>query len=240
MATLRVKNRDFQRATGEWLQKARQGNTVLIVSPEGPPLTLKAREAPALKKSTRIGRSTSRGFQPRNSRARAPIRWMRCAGPRGDELPRRKLCHRPALQYPRADGGGGTFRAQRSSPFILSELAELECRRAFVSKTGKPDSEQWLRMQSLVESGAWKREPLEWKTVSGRAAQIVDRSGARLGAGTLDTLHVAQAMQSGCTHFLSFDSNSNARVLAAVCRLKVFPELAAGEKQRVAEMIGSR
>ena len=40
MALLRVKNRDFQRATGEWLQKARQGNTVLIVSPEGPPLML--------------------------------------------------------------------------------------------------------------------------------------------------------------------------------------------------------
>ena len=34
--------RDFQRATGGWLQKARQGNTVLILSPEGPPLTLKA------------------------------------------------------------------------------------------------------------------------------------------------------------------------------------------------------
>ena len=42
MALLRVKNRDFQRATGEWLQKARQGNTVVIVSAEGPPLTLKA------------------------------------------------------------------------------------------------------------------------------------------------------------------------------------------------------
>jgi len=41
MATLRVKNRDFQRATGLWLQKARSGDTVLIVSPEGPPLTLR-------------------------------------------------------------------------------------------------------------------------------------------------------------------------------------------------------
>lgn len=42
MATLKVKNRDFQRATGLWLQKARQGNTVIIVSPEGSPLTLTA------------------------------------------------------------------------------------------------------------------------------------------------------------------------------------------------------
>jgi hypothetical protein len=42
MAVLKVKNRDFQRATGEWLQKARQGEVVVIISPEGPPLTLRA------------------------------------------------------------------------------------------------------------------------------------------------------------------------------------------------------
>jgi hypothetical protein len=42
MATLTVKNRDFQRATGLWLQKARRGDTVVIVSPQGPPLTLKS------------------------------------------------------------------------------------------------------------------------------------------------------------------------------------------------------
>lgn len=42
MATLKVKNRDFQRAPAEWLRKARHGETVVIVSPEGPPLTLRA------------------------------------------------------------------------------------------------------------------------------------------------------------------------------------------------------
>jgi hypothetical protein len=42
MAVLKVKNRNFQRATGEWLQKARQGEVVVIISPEGPPLTLRA------------------------------------------------------------------------------------------------------------------------------------------------------------------------------------------------------
>src|SRR5712692_9714384 len=43
MAVLQVKNRDFQRAPADWLHKARQGNTVVIVSPEGPALTLTAR-----------------------------------------------------------------------------------------------------------------------------------------------------------------------------------------------------
>jgi hypothetical protein len=42
MATLRVKNREFQRATGAWLEKARKGDTIVIVGSEGPPLTLRA------------------------------------------------------------------------------------------------------------------------------------------------------------------------------------------------------
>lgn len=40
MAVLQVKNRDFQRSPADWLHKARQGDTVVIVSPEGPALTL--------------------------------------------------------------------------------------------------------------------------------------------------------------------------------------------------------
>ena len=40
MAHFRVKNRDFQRAPAEWMQRARQGDTVVIVSSQGPPLTL--------------------------------------------------------------------------------------------------------------------------------------------------------------------------------------------------------
>jgi hypothetical protein len=42
MPVLEVRNREFQRAIGEWLEKARQGNTVVIRSPQGPPLTLQA------------------------------------------------------------------------------------------------------------------------------------------------------------------------------------------------------
>jgi antitoxin (DNA-binding transcriptional repressor) of toxin-antitoxin stability system len=42
MAVLRVKNREFQRKPSEWLQRAREGKTVVIISPEGPDLTLHA------------------------------------------------------------------------------------------------------------------------------------------------------------------------------------------------------
>jgi len=40
MAILQVKNRDFQRSPADWLHRAKQGDTVVIVSSEGPPLTL--------------------------------------------------------------------------------------------------------------------------------------------------------------------------------------------------------
>lgn len=63
--------------------------------------------------------------------------------------------------------------------------------------------------------------------------ELIERFGARLNAGTLDTLHVALAQLSGCTWFLSFDTNSNARVLAASARPKVFPSLLPAEKAKV-------
>ena len=40
MAILQVKNRDFQRSPSDWMHRARRGDTIVIVSSEGPPLTL--------------------------------------------------------------------------------------------------------------------------------------------------------------------------------------------------------
>jgi predicted nucleic acid-binding protein len=126
------------------------------------------------------------------------------------------------------------FVRKNSLPFVLSELAELECRRAFIMRTSATRSENWSRLQSLVLSGAWRRVPLDWRTVLERSHELVDRFGPKLKAGTLDTLHVGHALVTGCTRFLSFDSNSLARVLAASCRLKVFPDLTPHEKGRMA------
>ena len=66
---------------------------------------------------------------------------------------------------------------------------------------------------------------MDWKSVTEACVRLIDRFWIKLKAGTLDTLHVAYALHSGCARFLSFDSDSNARVLAASCRLKVYPEL---------------
>ena len=125
------------------------------------------------------------------------------------------------------------FVRKNSAPYIFSELAELECRRAFILRTGKPNSENWTRLLSLAAGGAWQRETMDWKAVLEKSKQLIDRFGMKVKAGTLDTLHVAHALHAGCTRFLSFDNDSNARVLAVSCRLKVYPELTAQEKGRV-------
>ena len=125
------------------------------------------------------------------------------------------------------------FVRKNSTPFIFSELAELECRRAFVLRTGRSNSDNWTRLLSLMTDGVWQREPLDWKPVLSKSTQLIDRFGTKLKAGTLDTLHIAVALNSGCTRFLSFDNDSNARVLAVSCRLKVYPDLTSQEKGRV-------
>ena len=125
------------------------------------------------------------------------------------------------------------FVRRNSAPFVFSELAELECRRAFILRAGNPASENWTRLQAMLAAGTWRREPIDWNAVAERSRQLIDRFGTRLRSGTLDTLHVAHAVHSRCTRFLSFDTNSNARVLAASCRLKVYPDLTAPEKGRI-------
>ena len=125
------------------------------------------------------------------------------------------------------------FVRRNSAPFLFSDLAELACRRAFLLRAGKVPSDNWNRLQAMIEAGIWRREPIEWMSLKAKATELIDRLGPTLKAGTLDTLHVAQALLSGCTRFLSFDNDSNARVLAASCRLKVFPELTAAERGRL-------
>ncbi len=124
------------------------------------------------------------------------------------------------------------FIRKNSAPFLFSALAELECRRAFILRSGTPNSENWKRLLAFVDDGTWRQDIFEWKAVAELGERLIDRFENKLKAGILDTLHVAHAVHSGCTRFLSFDNDSNARVLAANCRLKVYPELTAYEKGR--------
>ena len=116
-------------------------------------------------------------------------------------------------------------------PFLISSLAELEARRALIRRTGHSRSEPWQVFADKLNTGAWLRYPVAWDPAAHRTIELIERFGATLNAGTLDSMHVALAQLSGCTWFLSFDTNSNARVLAAAARLKVYPPLSPSEKR---------
>lgn len=122
------------------------------------------------------------------------------------------------------------FVRKSSLPYLVSGLAELEARRAFLRRTGHSRSEPWQVFAEKLETGAWLRYPVAWDPAAQRTITLIERFGAQLNAGTLDTMHVALALLSGCTWFLSFDTNSNARTLAASAKLKVFPNLSSTEK----------
>src|SRR5437762_2876816 len=95
------------------------------------------------------------------------------------------------------------FIRKNSAPFLFSELAELECRRAFIMRSGKLKSENWKRLLAFVDDGTWRQDPMDWKPIATTCQQLIDRFGNQVKAGTLDTLHVAHALHSGCTRFLS-------------------------------------
>jgi len=60
------------------------------------------------------------------------------------------------------------FVRKASLPFLVSSLAELECRRAFISRAGHGKSENWLRFQDKLDAGAWIRFPMQWDRSGGK------------------------------------------------------------------------
>ncbi len=120
-----------------------------------------------------------------------------------------------------------------STPLVVGELAELECRIVFTRVEKQRDGEAWRGLKARIDRGEWRGEPVDWNRVSARTRDLTDRFSHRLALGSSDTLHIAAALEAGCARFLSFDAASNARVLAASARLAVWPELSPEEKSRV-------
>lgn len=125
------------------------------------------------------------------------------------------------------------FLRRATRPVVLGELTELECRNVFARLEQRAGGEAWQALADRLDRGYWRREPARWPALMGRGLALLDRYAHRLSVGTLDVLHLAAALEAGCTGFLSFDSQSNARVLAASLRLRVWPELTPAEKGRV-------
>lgn len=137
------------------------------------------------------------------------------------------------LHVPEFSPVADRYLRRLGQPVVLGELAELEARGVFIRREGRSDGEGWQRLQSRLDRGEWRREPVAWERLAVKTRELQDKFSARLHVGSFDLLHVAAALSAGCSGFLSFDTNSNARVLAASARLKVWPELSPEEKARV-------
>lgn len=96
-----------------------------------------------------------------------------------------------------------------------------------------PNSKEWQRFQSHLGTKLLDA-PAPWAAVIKETESIIRQYSHKGKLGTADMIFVASAIEGGAKHFLSFDTNSNLRALAAVLKLKVFPDLTAEDKRRMA------
>lgn len=105
------------------------------------------------------------------------------------------------------------------TPFHELEFAHAVAQSAFRGRFTKDIAEEILRdFAGDRESGVWL--PAEFPAAAFQAGVLLaNLHGRRLGSRTLDTLHVAAAIQLGAKEFWTFDDRQSK--LAAAVGLKV-------------------
>jgi len=101
-----------------------------------------------------------------------------------------------------------------------TEIVNAICRAAFL---GQLDAEALLQtiadFNSDLVSGHLRQVDILWRAALNRAAELSQLHTPKMGARSLDVLHVACAMELGLQRFLTFDSRQ--RQLAAAVGLKL-------------------
>jgi hypothetical protein len=87
-----------------------------------------------------------------------------------------------------------------------------------------------LRAKRFVDCG------YTFEELAHSATDLFRKFAPRCNVGTLDLLHIHAATRFGCRWFLSFDSASGCRAVAAAVGLKVFPELDHRERALLANL----
>lgn len=77
-----------------------------------------------------------------------------------------------------------------------------------------------------------------FEDLASSSGDLFRRFAPRCNIGTLDIVHLQAAKSFGCRWFLSFDSASGCRALAAVLGLKVFPELNGQDRELARRLRG--
>ena len=124
------------------------------------------------------------------------------------------------------------FAARWDFPWHVPAPALLECRNTFASLSSETEGAEWKALQKDVGSKLLLFE-MGWASIANAADQLVSRFSCKGRIGTLDLMILASALKGEATHLLSFDTNSNLRAVAAILKLKVYPELSAEDKRRM-------
>ncbi len=96
-------------------------------------------------------------------------------------------------------------------PLLLTDVLEMELVNALHGKVHRREMSEAERDQCLtnfqadIAAGFWQRAALGPVSLRNRAMTLAARHTPTLGTRTLDLLHVAAALELGCTDFLSFD-----------------------------------
>ena len=112
-------------------------------------------------------------------------------------------------------------------PILFTHLHEIEVPNAIRLKrfrgelTKAQETIALHRLQEDLHSGRLVRPDYELSSVFYRAETLSGKHSAALGTRSLDLLHIAAALESGCKTFASFDERQ--RTCAAHCGLTLIP-----------------
>jgi predicted nucleic acid-binding protein len=130
------------------------------------------------------------------------------------------------LYYPEleSDRVSAWVKAQ-DNPLLYSRLHELELRNALALKEfrGELDADGKAEIARTLaddlRTGVLTQPVLDWETVFSEAVRLSGTHTAGIGSRSLDLLHVAAAVVSGCRSFLSFDERQRTLAVAAAFEL---------------------
>jgi len=113
------------------------------------------------------------------------------------------------------------------APFFYSHLHEIEIPNAIRLKVFRGEISQaqsetaFGAFRSDIDSGRLARFSYDLDGIFSAAERLSLKHSARIGARSMDLLHIAAALEAGCTHFASLDELQ--RECAALEGLTIHP-----------------
>lgn len=127
------------------------------------------------------------------------------------------------------------FAEKHDWPWQVAPPVLLECHSVFPRLARQANPPQLKQLKADLGSKLILQD-LPWNEIEERAKELLARFAHKAELGVFDAMLVASAKAAGTEWFLCFDTNSNARAMAAALKMRVFPELAEEDKKRLAAL----